>query len=75
LTTRPECGVRATGVSVCHTRDDLEADKEVVLAAVVRDGRALQYASADLMADKQVVLAAVRDEGGPREDERKVGDG
>ena len=36
------------------------ADGELLLAAVRKDGRALQYASAELQADRELVLAAVR---------------
>jgi hypothetical protein len=38
-------------------------DKEVVLAAVSQNGRALEYAHANLQNDKEVVLAAVRQNG------------
>ena len=41
----------------------MEADKEVVLAAVQQDGLALQFASEDLRADREVVLAAVQQHG------------
>ena len=37
----------------------LQADTEVVLAAVAQDGEALQYAAPALRADKEFVLAAV----------------
>ena len=37
----------------------IKGDKEVVLAAVVQDGKALQFASPELRADKEVALAAV----------------
>lgn len=39
------------------------ADREVVLAAVAQDGRALQFASELLRADKEVVLAAITQSG------------
>ena len=39
------------------------ADGELLLAAVRKDGRALQYASAELQADRELVLAAVRKNG------------
>ena len=38
--------------------------KEVALAAVAQDGRALEYASVGLRADKEVVMAAVAQSGG-----------
>ena len=41
----------------------MQADKEVVLAAVAEAGLALHCASAALRSDRQVVLAAVRQEG------------
>jgi hypothetical protein len=41
----------------------LHADKEVVLAAVTQDGRALESAAEALHADKEVVLAAVTQDG------------
>ena len=40
--------------------DELRGDKEVVLAAVKIDARALQFASDNLKNDKKVMLAAVR---------------
>ena len=43
------------------------ADKEVVMAAVQQDGRALQYAAEPLRADRKVVLAAVQQNGGALE--------
>ena len=39
---------------------DLQADREVVLAAVQQRGYALEYASAELKADREFVLAAVQ---------------
>jgi hypothetical protein len=42
-----------------YVSDELKADKDVVLAAVKKDGISLKYASANLKADKEVVLAAV----------------
>ena len=38
---------------------ELQADREVVLAAVRQAGRALMCASEELRADREVVLAAV----------------
>ena len=43
---------------MCSATRGLE--REVVLAAVQRDGYALVYASAELRADRKVVLAALR---------------
>jgi hypothetical protein len=40
--------------------DELKADKEVIMAAVKRNGFALEYASDELKADKEVVLAAAK---------------
>ena len=42
------------------TRD---SDRELLLAAVQQNGRALEYASAELKADREVVLAAVQQYG------------
>jgi len=42
-----------------HVSLELRNDKDVVLAAVKQDGRALEYASPELRNDKDVVLAAV----------------
>ena len=42
---------------------ELKADRDVVLAAVRKNGFALEYASAALQADKEVVLAAVNNWG------------
>jgi hypothetical protein len=41
----------------------VENDKEVMLAAVKQNGRALRLASAELQNDKEVVLAAVKHDG------------
>ena len=41
------------------TEDEDGTDREVVLAAVARNGYALRYAAARLQADHEVVLAAV----------------
>jgi len=43
--------------------ESMQADAEVVLAAVTQQGRMLQYASADLQDDDKVVLAAIQHEG------------
>ena len=52
------------GHALEHAGDDLQADKEVVLAAVARNGWALQYAAAEIRADKEVVCDAVAQHGG-----------
>ena len=52
---------RGGSVQMCSATRDRE--REVVLAAVQRDWRALKYASAELRADREVVLAAVRHDG------------
>eukprot|EP01050_Picozoa_sp_SAG11_P014015 SAG11_NODE_1684_length_4449_cov_7.642299_5_plen_84_part_01 len=41
----------------------VQADKEVLLAAVAMNGTALKYAAVELQADKDVVLAAVAMDG------------
>lgn len=45
----------------------LRADREVVMAAVERDGLTLQRAADELKADREVVQAAVQDKGGALE--------
>ena len=40
-----------------------KGDKEIVMAAVMNDGTAIQFASPELQADKEVVMAAVRNNG------------
>jgi hypothetical protein len=42
---------------------ELQADREVVLAAVQQDGWELEFASEELQADREVVLASVRKDG------------
>ena len=42
---------------------ELQADREVVLAAVRQNGWVLCYASTELRADREVVLAAVQQDG------------
>ena len=42
---------------------ELQADREVVLAAVQKVGYALQYASTEMLSDREVVLAAVQNNG------------
>ena len=41
----------------------LRSDKDVILAAVNQDGRALRFASEELQSDREVVLAAVNQHG------------
>ena len=43
--------------------ENLKNDKDVVLATVIQDGRALKYVSEILQNDKEVVLAAVNQDG------------
>jgi len=43
--------------------DDIRNDKDVVMAAVSKDGSALEFASDDLKNDKEVVMAAVSNDG------------
>jgi len=52
--------VQQNGLALCYASAELQADREVVLAAVQEDGDALDYASAELRADRKVVLAARR---------------
>ena len=43
--------------------EELLADKEVMMAAVKKNGHMLEYASEELQSDKEVVLAAVAQKG------------
>ena len=43
--------------------DELRADRDIVLAAVRQNSRALQYATVELRADRDIVLAAVERNG------------
>lgn len=47
-----------------YSGGDLRADREVVLAAVERDGLALERAAEKLRGDREVVETAVKDQGG-----------
>ena len=40
--------------------NEFRADREIVLAAVKKDGQALRYAADELKADREIVLAAVK---------------
>ena len=51
------------GIPLFFASEELQADREVVLAAVQQNGRALKYASEELQADREVVLAAVQQNG------------
>ena len=65
----PEIAIKAVscnGLALQHaqgTLEDLRGNYDVVLAAVRKDGGALQFASEALKADKDVVLAAVSNNG------------
>ena len=48
------------GLPLYHASAELQADREVVLAAVQQYGLALSHASPELQADREVVLAAVQ---------------
>jgi hypothetical protein len=43
--------------------DDLKRDREIVLAAVTKNGMALHHASDDLKGDREFVLAAADKDG------------
>eukprot|EP00931_Biecheleriopsis_adriatica_P047513 TRINITY_DN27398_c0_g1_i1.p1 TRINITY_DN27398_c0_g1~~TRINITY_DN27398_c0_g1_i1.p1 ORF type:complete len:232 (-),score=26.50 TRINITY_DN27398_c0_g1_i1:2-643(-) len=47
------------GVSLQDAPPEICASPEIVLLAVTRDSKQLQYASADLRADREIVLSAV----------------
>jgi len=55
--------VRQNGVALRYASDELQADHEVVLAAVTKNGCALQHASRELKADREMVLVAVTQSG------------
>ena len=55
--------MQQNGDALEYASAELQADREVVLAAVQQDGRALEHASAELRADREVVLAAVHSYG------------
>merc|ERR1712194_872017 len=54
------------GVKHClrQAGDEAQADQEIVLAAVSKDGDALYHAAENLKADREIVLAAVSKDGG-----------
>ncbi|CAE7263974.1 unnamed protein product [Symbiodinium natans] len=54
---------RGHGPMGCVASKDLQADKEVVLAAVKKNGEALRRVSTEFRADKEVVLKAVKQNG------------
>ena len=58
--------IQAAGslIGLQYASDAIKSDKDVVLAAVQRNGRSLRYASDDLKNDKDVVLAAISQYGG-----------
>jgi hypothetical protein len=43
-----------------YATEELRGDREVVLAAVQQNGRALEYASTELQKDPEVMQAAVQ---------------
>ncbi len=52
--------VTQDGLVLHFVTNELEADKEIVLAAVTQNGEALEYAAKSyLKADKEIFLAAV----------------
>jgi hypothetical protein len=63
-----DLAVKQAGSALRYIDQKLEADKEVVLAAVKSNGSALEiilneHADEDFLADKEVVLAAVKQDG------------
>ena len=48
---------------IYHATEELKGDREIVLAAVSKDGDALQYATEELKGDREIVLAAVSQDG------------
>ncbi|MDX2345800.1 MAG: DUF4116 domain-containing protein, partial [Legionella sp.] len=51
------------GMLLQHASEELQADEEVVMTAVLQNGLALQYVSEDLKKDKVVVAVAVQQDG------------
>ena len=51
------------GSALEHLEEELQGDREIVLAAVAQDGSALEYAAAELKGDREIVLAAVAQDG------------
>ena len=51
--------VKTDGLALEFASDDLKAEPEVVLAAVMEYGPALEFASDNLKARSEVVLAAI----------------
>ncbi len=49
--------------SLYYASEEMQRDKEVVLAAVIQDGNTLQYASEEMQEGKEVVLVAVKQNG------------
>lgn len=50
-------------LDLLYLNDDIRADRESVLAAVGKDGRALQYAGAAMRGDDELVIAAIENNG------------
>jgi hypothetical protein len=53
--------VKQNGDALEFASDELQGDREVVLAAVKQNGDALKYASQQLRGDREVVKAAVEE--------------
>lgn len=45
-------------ITLQYASEELQSDREVVLAAVSQNGQALKYVSKELESDKEVVMAA-----------------
>ena len=46
-------------MALYHAALELKGDREIVLASIGKDGRALQFASSELKGDREIVLAAL----------------
>ena len=55
--------VKKNGPALEFTPEDLQRDREIVMAAVNQVGWALEFESQDLQKDKDIVLAAVNQDG------------
>ena len=55
--------MKKTGIALEYASEELQQDREIVLAAVKEDGWALQYASEELQRDPDIVVAAVKHNG------------
>ena len=60
---RRRCGLPEAETGDAYDYMQIYDTREMALAAVHRDGLALEYAAAPLTADREIVLAAVQQDG------------